>query len=354
MVDRLLSERKIPDLREKKLMLDLLSREVYGHLPPLPESMDFEVNHGIVPNFCAGKARLDKITVKLTLHGKDFSFPLYLAMPLSPKKHPLIILINFRDRIPDRYMPTEEIVDNGFAVLSFSYLDVTDDTPDFTNGLAACLFKEGKREADSAGKISLWAWAAHRAMDYAMTLSDKLDITRCAVAGHSRLGKTALWAAATDERFACAFSNNSGSAGAALSRGKSGEQIKDITQTFPYWFAENYKNYAGGEDMMPFDQHFLLASLAPRLIYVASALDDHWADPASEFLSCVAAGKSPVFSSATCDTKAFTHDNRLPVPGDVYHQGKIGYHLRAGAHYLSRQDWQHFMDFLKNKWDNDF
>ena len=136
-------------------------------------------------------------------------------------------------------MPTEELVDNGFAVLSFCYKDVTSDDGDITDGLAGVLYEDGKRGPTDAGKIAMWAWAAHRVLDLAENF-EALDMTRAIVCGHSRLGKTALLAGATDERVFVAHSNDSGCSGAAITRDKDGEKVSDITTRFPYWFCENY------------------------------------------------------------------------------------------------------------------
>lgn len=278
----------------------------------------------------------------MQLSGKEFSFPCYATIPNKDGKHPFFICINFRDCIPDRYIPVEEIVDNGFAVISFCYNDVTRDNGDFTDGLASVLYENGKREECDAGKIAMWAWAAQRVMDYAQTL-DCLDFERSIVCGHSRLGKTALLAAATDDRFKFAYSNNSGCSGAAISRGKIGEKIEDICRNFPYWFCERYKRYVNKEYEMPFDQHYLAALIAPRYVYISSAKEDTWADPDSEMLTCYAI--SEVYEKY--GLKGFICDDRFPQVGDEYHEGCVGYHLRAGLHYFSREDWQKIMNFVK-------
>lgn len=152
----------------------------------------------------------------------------------------------------------------------------------------------------------MWAWAAQRVLDYAQTLDELLDLDCAIVCGHSRLGKTALLAAATDKRFAFAYSNDSGCSGAAITREKQGENVKDICERFPYWFCENYKLYIDNEQNMPFDQHYLLASIAPRKVLVGSAAEDIWADPISEFLCCVAAGS--VFGGFEHEYRTFVHN----------------------------------------------
>lgn len=336
MLSQLLAQRNVPPLLDRKTMLDILQKEVYGYLPPKPERLAFENQGKMFPHFCAGKARCDKIIAHCVVAGKPYSFPFYATIPTDGKKHPFFIHINFRPDIFDQYMPTEELVDHGFAVLSFCHNDVTQDKKEFETGLARVLYPDGKRNPSDAGKIAMWAWAAHRVMDYAETLTEELDLTKGIVCGHSRLGKTALFAAATDERFAMAHSNNSGCAGAALSRGKAGENVAKIATTFPYWFCENYQQYKDREQEMPFDQHYLLACIAPRPVSVASATLDAWADPISEQLSCLAA--APAFGGDfQCDRPA--------QPDERFFAGKIGYQLRTGTHYFSRQDWLRLIEF---------
>lgn len=333
----LLCERKLPPLKSREEMLDVLLSQEYGYLPSKPEQLRFDVDAESMPNFCAGRVKVDKVTVKGTVNGREFSFPFYSFIPRKPGKHPFFVHIKFNTMFPDPYVPTEEILDNGFALLCFSYLDVTKDDGDFTDGLAGAVYKNAERKAHDGGKLALWAWAAHRVMDYAQSQSAALDLDRGIVCGHSRLGKTALLAAATDERFAFAYSNDSGCCGAAVSRGKTGETVADIYRKFPYWFCENFAQYMDKEEAMPFDQHYLLASIAPRYICVGSAQEDAWADPTSEFLCCIAA------------QSGFVGPNRLPRPGEMFYEGNIGYHLRSGTHYFSREDWLRLMDFVTSK-----
>ena len=355
MLQELLQKRNLPDIWSKDAnnwdlrrgeIKELLQREVYGYLPEAPQKISFVPLPGepTDANFCAGKASVCRILLKAELNGKSFSFPFCAVIPRNKNDLPFFVHINFRDRVPDKYMPTEEIVDNGFAVFSFCYLDVTTDDGDFDNGLAGVIFQGQPRGKHDCGKIAMWAWAACRVMDYCQTL-DCLDLNRGAVVGHSRLGKTALFAGMMDERFSCAISNDSGCTGAALTRGKNGEQVADITKNFPFWFAPNYLQYSDNEVAMPFDQHFLLAACAPRAVYVASAAEDDWADPNSEYLSCCAAGA--VYEQL--GMQGFVHPNRLPHCGDVFHDGTIGYHLRSGLHYLSREDWNNYFRFLRSK-----
>jgi hypothetical protein len=182
-------------------------------------------------------------------------------------------------------MPVEEITDRHFALATFCYTDITSDSDDnFTSGIAG--FYDRKKY--NWGKISMWAWAASRALDYLLTLSD-IDGERVAVIGHSRLGKTALWCGANDKRVKFVISNDSGCSGGAITRGKTGERVKEITKNFPYWFCPNYTHYIENENNMPFDQHYLIAACAPRSVIIGTAVEDTWADPFSEYLAAYAA-----------------------------------------------------------------
>ena len=238
-----LKTRNIPELKSREEMLEIIQNEEYGRSVPPPEKVTFTVAEELVERFCASKATLHKIIAECVINGKEFSFPFYAAVPTEKKKHPFFVHINFRDDNPDRYQPTEEIIDNGFAVLTVCYTDVTSDDDDFTNGLAGVLFPDGKRNADDSGKIAMWAWAASRVLDYAEQNEEWFDLEKSIVCGHSRLGKTALFAAAFDERFKFSYSNDSGCSGAALARGTTGEDVEAICDRFPFWFCENYKKY---------------------------------------------------------------------------------------------------------------
>src|SRR5690606_30080511 len=200
------------------------------------------------------------------------------------------------------------------------------------------------RPDDACAALAAWGWGASRCMDYFETDGD-VEAKQVAVLGHSRGGKAALWTGAEDERFALVISNNSGCGGAALSRRRFGETVERINANFPHWFCDAFKSYDDREDDLPFDQHMLVALIAPRAVCIASADEDLWADPRGEFLSLAHA--SPVYS--LWDHQAVAAD-AMPALDHPLVAGPRAYHIRSGGHNLTPQDWGWYMDFADRLW----
>lgn len=240
------------------------------------------------------------------------------------------------------YWPAAQIAASGRAAAAFYASEAQpDDRERFPEALAALLTEPGApRAADGIGTLGVWAFAASRMVDV-LCGHTRIDAGRISVAGHSRGGKTALWCAAQDTRVRGVLVNNSGCTGAALSRGKRGENVASINALFPHWFCPRYGQYAWREAEMPFDQHMLLAAVAPRLCYVTSGTQDAWSDPDAEW-------------RGVCEASAaWRLLGRQGLAGDAPRAGEplctdgIGYHRRAGGHDLTAWDWAQFLAFLQ-------
>ena len=353
-VKKLLEERNVENIlagvkkaedfvKKQREIKKLLAEREYGEMPKKPDHLHVE-EISMLENFACGRAVLKRLKFTVQIGENEFSFPVISAIPKSEKKLPAFVFLSFESGDANKYMPTEEIVERGFALFSFCYKDVTSDDGDFKNGIAKYL--TGSRRKNTApGKIALWAWAAMRVMDYVETLADKIDLDNVAVIGHSRLGKTALLAGGHDERFRYVISNDSGCCGAALESGKVGERYERISEVFPFWFCPAFNRDAANRVQLPFDQHFLLALTVPRHLIIGSAKEDVWADPTSEFLATAALdGAYELFGK-----KGLVHNDEIPGPRTVLSDGGASYYVREGTHFLSRHDWNTYMDIIEDK-----
>ena len=236
----------------------------------------------------------------------------------------------------------ETVVARGYATATMYYGDLCEDQVEGLSKDVAALFGTGNvedRKGDAWGAIGIWAWGLSRALDYLETDAE-IDAKRVAVHGHSRLGTTALWAGAQDERFALVISNDSGEGGASLARRNFGETVAVLNRSFPHWFAKNYRAYSENVDALPVDQHELIALSAPRPVHVASALDDRWADPRGEFLAAKHA--EPVY--ALFGKKGLGVADMPPVNQPVLGD-PLAYHMRTGKHDITPYDWAQYLDF---------
>lgn len=353
-------------------ILELFRDQVYGRSPEPPGKPRFELLEEGVFDFESG-ARRRQVRVHLA-SSVSLDLLLYLPRPDADAR-PAFLALNFYGNAsvhadpnilpPRSWMRENEeygIVDHrateatrgvrshrwaietilgrGYAFCTVHYGDIDPDHDDgFENGVhGAFAAPDGARSTDAWGSIAGWAFGLSRCLDYLEQDAD-VDATRVAVMGHSRLGKTALWAGAHDERFALVISNDSGCGGAALSRREFGETVARINEVFPHWFCENFHAYGADVNQLPVDQHMLVALIAPRPTYVASATEDLWADPRGEFLSVKHA--QPVYELFGAPGLPV---DEPPAP-NVSVQGRLGYHRREGKHDVTDLDWAHYLDF---------
>ena len=343
-------------------LLRLFETHVYGQRPPTSQALRAQVletasavhdkatRKRIQLSFSDSSETYPGFTITLFVpRGTKGPVPAFIGMHLFDSKaaEPVpgqhLAELESENLPGDRLM--EVILERGYAIAT---LDANEFCPDdkqkFRDGVLSHLYpgRKGPPAAEEPGAIATWAWALSRTLDYLSEDSD-VDARRVAVIGHSRMGKTALWAGAEDPRFALVISNNSGCGGAALSRRDFGETVARITRVFPHWFCGNFSKYAHHEDQLPIDQHELVALIAPRPVYIASAQDDGWADPRGAFLSAL--GADPVYRLLG-EKGLQTAD--FPAVGITIGQ-TIGYHIRVGKHALTDYDWMKYLDFA-DRW----
>jgi hypothetical protein len=326
--------------RRRAELLKLFGDEMFGHAPVgRPENLAFRAVE-VDRHALNGEATRKLVEISFdTPHAGRFKFPVQLFLPNDAKgRVPTFVLPAF-EGLADRATP--QIIERGWglAILDRTKL-AADDATTYRNGVINAFSGDGELAPDAWQAFGAWAWGASRVMDYLET-EPAVDAERVAVVGFSRMGKTALWAGANDQRLAAVISNESGAGGAALSSRLYGETIEDLNVRFPHWFAKNYRKYNGREGELPFDDHQLLALIAPRPLYVGSADEDLWSDPRGEFLACVAA--SPVYRLLGAPGLG---TDRMPPLDEPVATGRIGYHIRRGRHDFTDYDWQRYLDFL--------
>ena len=347
-------------------ILEMYRNDVFGRAPSAPAAVKFQASPA--EPALNGKAQRKIVTISF---GAGPTLHMLMYLPAEARKPTRMFLgLNFggiqtiandpgvplgvqwlkgekrpapessRGQAASRWQ-VETILAHGFGLAVIDYNEIE---PDFDGGM-----KYGVRSiypppaADGWAAISAWAWGLSRAMDYLET-DRQVDAKHVAVFGHSRLGKTSLWAGAQDARFALVISNESGEGGAAISRRDFGERTKDLNTRFPHWFCANFRKYNDREDAMPFDSHMLLALSAPRPLYVASAEGDQWSDPRGEFLGAVGASRVyELLGKKGLGTDAMP-GNHQPI------MHTVGYHIRAGKHDVTAYDWDQYLKFAELQW----
>lgn len=356
MLKKELEKRDLPKLPSREEMIEIIQREEFGYLPtPEKYTVTASAPTVIERRYNCGAVTHSFVDLTVEVGGGSHTFRVDRFLHVDGNKRPLVILNNIHPADTSPYFSKEELSEYDVDYLVFAYKDVTSDDGDFTTGLAPLLLPNGRDTDTACGKIGIWAWAAMRVLDYGLTLKGT-DPDNVAIAGHSRLGKTAAFTAMMDERFKFAFSNAAGCAGDSLSRGSSGfgrevprdkkrgELIEDITESFPYWFSKNYLKYRKTNIPEGFDQHFLIGAIAPRFVMIGSCDFDAWADPKSQQLCALAA-------SEAWEREGYSGliggEERYLGSGEGLIEGRVGYFKIHSLHMLSRHSWRFFLSFIE-------
>ena len=374
------SEKRRPEL------LALFQSEMYGPIPPAPSLPPAlaQVRGRVIlekPGLFGGKARLKLVAIETGGEG----FPVIDLLLVLPNNRgtekrerpvPVFLAMNFCGNhalVEDSEVPLpqgwlypscrgvtdnhataagrggqaadwaiEQTIDRGYALASFCSADVDPDRAESADGLHRALRKkaglQGAPEPSHRGSIAAWAWGFHRCVDHLVT-DAALDAKRIIALGHSRNGKTALLAAAFDPRIALAIPHQAGCGGTAPSRGTVGESVRAINDRFPHWFGSGFKKYNENPGALPFDQHSLVALVAPRPVLFSNAVEDSWANPAGQLDVLRAA--DPVYRLLGVEGIAI---REMPPPGKLV-ATRLGYFIRAGSHSMIPEDWRAFLDF---------
>lgn len=343
--------------RRRPELIQAYEREIFGRVPRSAPPVRFEEAEPAAPAF-DGKAVRRRIVAHFggPARGVDVSFVIYTpATAIGPV--PLVLHLSFGGdpglpgRTKPRGMPealhndigpVADLMARGYGYAIVLYTEIQPDRPNAQHegviGLALAPGQE-KQAPDEWGGIAAWSWGLSRFMDYLQT-DQRIDARRVVLVGHSRLGKTALWAGASDPRFALIYSSQSGEMGAALSRRDFGETVDDIATGLAHEFAGNFQKYIGHWNEMPHEAHLLIALSAPRPVFISAADGDPWSDPYGQFLATVAAG--PVWRLLGQHDLGTSERPGLNTPIAT---GDLAFLENHGPHLISPLDWKTLLDF---------
>lgn len=330
-------------------IVNTFAEHVYGQMPKDFDSIEFNI---VKENSSAidGSATAKEVDIIISRNGNTLPIRLNLLIPNdSEKPVPVTVLMNHRGpenmditrESKEDFWPAETILQRGYAAAVYNVEDVADDDPEtYTEDLLETLYPEQIGKADGMMALSAWGWGAMRVMDYLETDND-IDQQKSMLIGHSRGGKSALWTGANDERWGIIVANESGAVGAALSKRKFGETVEIINNGFPYWFTPNFEEFNQNESEMPFDQHMLVSTIAPRGVYITAAEEDQWADPRGMYEALLHA--SEVYEKIYGISVPL--NERMPAINNPTDNPYTAYHIRDGEHDLKLYDWIQFLNF---------
>lgn len=240
------------------------------------------------------------------------------------------------------------LVARGYGFATFHQSDVDPDRHDFTDGVHP-FFKDlpGPKESHW-GTIAAWAWGLSKATDYLVT-DPGVDAKQICVIGHSRRGKTALFAGAMDERFALVVPHQSGTGGCALSRDNDQETVERINRVFPHWFADSFTAFDNNERKLPVDQHLLIALVAPRPLFDTEGIQDKWANYSSGFRAIQAADEVYKFLGSKGMVGDAPADVNTDVRGDEV--GTLVQYRLDTVHTLTKDYWKGILDYADGHLD---
>jgi hypothetical protein len=351
--------------RRRPEIVRLYETEIYGRVPANAPKVTWEVT-GTDRTARGGNAVMKRVVGRIgdAADGPRVNLTMYTpAKATGPV--PLILLVNFgggagaraavppaagTPPVPGGGVPragdppvATEILERGWGYATVGYQDIQPDRANsWSQGVIGLTLQTGQTQPapDEWGTISAWAWGISRIVDYFET-DPSVNPKQIAIQGHSRLGKTVLWAAAKDERIAAVFSSCAGEMGSALARRDWGETVDDMAQNFGWQFAGNFQKWSGRWKDMPVDAHMVIALSAPRPVFITGGTTDQWADPVGEFLAIVAAG--PVYRLLGKQDLGVT---ALPPLDTPVTSGDLGWHYHTGGHTATLADWTAFLQFL--------
>lgn len=341
-------------------ILKLYRTDIYGRVPASAPKVSFEVAQ-IDTNAFNGLAVRKEIVLHFGGQPDGPKARVHLLLPAKATGPvPVLLHLTFFGGVPmppardtqtngaprrPRFVetgPIEDILARGYGYATLRYTEIQPDNRDtYQSGVIGLSLAPGQTRPapDEWGTISAWAWGASRVLDYFET-DPAVDAKRVVLVGHSRLGKTVLWAGAEDPRFALVFSSCSGEMGAALARRDYGETVDDMAANFPWQFAGNFQKYSGHWNEMPVDAHMVIALNAPHPVFITGGTRDQWADPRGEFLAEVAAG--PVYRLLG---KKGLGTSEFPPTDTALISGDLGFRYHNGGHMITEGDWKAFLDF---------